>query len=331
MKNNKLVFVTGADGMLGAHICRELLQKGYEVKALVQANRNLNVLNGLSIEIIYGDILDFDFLLKKTKGCNFLIHCAASTSIWPRKSEIVKNVNLTGTLNVAKAVLENEIQRFIHIGTASSFGMGTIENPGNESCLFNSDKFHLDYIDSKFEAQNILINNYFLNKLPVVIINPTFMIGPFDSGPSSGKMLIELYKNKLPAYSAGGKNFVFTKDVAVAAVNAIKFGRLGECYIAGNKNLSYKQFLEIACKVSNKEFKLKKTPSLLLIGFGFINSIWARLRKKPPVLSYTMAKIATENQYYKADKAVKELLMPQTPIETAIKESLEWFKQNGYL
>ena len=189
----------------------------------------------------------------------------------------------------------------------------------------------MDYIDSKYLAQKLLIERHNETGLPVIIVNPTYMIGPFDSGPSSGKMIIGLYKNKFPGYSSGGKNFVYSADVAVAAVNALSMGRLGECYIAGNENLQYNEFFKKACEIRNKTFKLIKVPNFIILIVGILNSMKASLIGKPPGLSYKAARMAAIGQYYSSSKAQIELKMPQTPIEHALDNCLNWFELNGYL
>lgn len=330
---NKLrkVFVTGADGMLGSSICRELIRHGYLVKAMVLPNRNSKVLSGLNIEIIEGDILDKIFLEKEMKDCDSVIHAAALTNVWPRRSELVRSVNIEGTKNVMEAAEKNKIKRMVYIGSASSFNHGPKENPGDETTSFDGWKYGMDYIDSKYLAQKMLLEKYAKENFPVIIVNPTYMIGPFDSAPSSGKMLVELLSDKVPGYSAGGKNFVCSTDVATASVNALKLGRLGECYIIGNENLEYGEFFKKACAIWDKKFKLFKVPHFLIICFGLINSIVAHIARKPPNLSYAMARFAGLGQYYSSIKAQKELHILQTPIEKGIEQCVGWFESNGYL
>lgn len=327
----KRVFVTGADGMLGSSICRELLQQGFEVKALCFPTSKTGTLKGLPIEIVLGDVSDKDFLLHEMKGCQFVIHVAALMTLWPRRNDKMKFVNIQGTKNVMEAAQELKLERMIHIGTAASFANGSKENPGNENNSFVGGKFKMDYIDSKFQAQQILLENHKKTGFPVIILNPTFMIGPFDSGPSSGQMLIAIFKNTLKWYNQGGKNFVCSTDVAKAAVNAISKGTLGQCYITGNENLEYKEFFVKAFKQMNKPFKMKGVPNAVLLSAGFLSSILARITGKKPKLSYGIALLAKEDNYFSSAKAVKELDMPQTPIEIGIEQCLEWFKANKYL
>lgn len=331
MNKSGKVFVSGANGMLGASICRELIRQGYPVKAMILPNLNINVLDGLNIETVEGNILDKDFLQREMADCEFVIHAAALTTVWPRRSELVMKVNFEGTKNVMEVAEKLLMKRMVHIGSANSFGHGSKEKPGNETTSYIFGKYGLDYIKSKYLAQKMLLEKYLKDNFPIIIINPTYMIGPFDSGPSSGKMIIELLKDRLPGYSSGGKNFICSTDVATATVNALKHGKLGECYIVGNENLGYKEFFNKVCDLRNKKFKLIKVPSLLVLCIGLFNSLVARVTKKTPKLSYTMTRMASVGQYYSSEKARRELALPQTPIETGIELCIDWFESNGYI
>jgi dihydroflavonol-4-reductase len=325
------VFVTGADGMLGSSICRELLNQNYKVKAMCLPHSEAATLVGLPIEIVKGDILDKDYLLKAMIDCDLVINVAALTHVWPRRNEKVNEVNYVGAKNIMEVVETLKLKRMVHIGSASSFKHGSKTNPGDENCDFDGWNYKMDYIESKYLAQKMLLDKFKDSGFPVIIINPTFMIGPFDSGPSSGEMLIKFYNNCIPGYSGGGKNFVCSKDVATAAVNALKKGKNGNCYIAGNENLEYKEFLLKASKIMGKDFELKKIPQPLILFVGIVNSCIARITNKKPKLSYGIAKLAIISQYFSAKRAVTELDMPQTPIEEGIKQCVNWFQNNGYI
>ena len=254
MSENGRVLVTGADGMLGASVCRELIKQQYQVRAFILPNRKTNVIENIDIEIVTGDILDSSKLKEVMSGCDFVVNIAALTSVWPRASEKVMQVNFQGAINVMESAEKVGVKKLIHIGSANSFNHGTAKNPGNEKSNFDGWKYQMDYINSKYLAQQKLLQFHQSTNFPIVIINPTFMIGPFDSGPSSGKMILEVAQGKIPFYSAGGKNFVYSRDVAVAIVNAIKLGKAGECYIAGNENLSFKDFFRKIYTIKNKKF-----------------------------------------------------------------------------
>jgi dihydroflavonol-4-reductase len=223
------------------------------------------------------------------------------------------------------------LKRMVHIGTANSFAPGPLKNPGDENSPFNGWKYGMDYIESKYQAQEMLIKMHREAGFPVVIINPTFMIGPYDTGPSSGKLLVELLSGRLLGYPSGGRNVICSVDVARTAVNALTMGREGQCYIAGNENLSYEDLFRLVCEVCEVKFRLIKIPQLLVLAVGLINSALAKVTDKPPQLSFTMARMSAVEHYFSSQKAQNELDLPRTPIEIGIMEAVDWFKENGYL
>lgn len=325
------VLITGADGMLGSSICREALSQGYEVRVMVLPERTVSVLEGLDLTYCYGNLLDPESLYQAVDGCDYVINVAASTQMWPRRSEVIWKVNYHAVEHLVEACKRFNVKRFVQIGTANSFGHGSISEPGNELTPFNGGAYKMDYVDSKYKAQSYIIDQCKTGQISGVVINPTYMIGPFDSGPSSGKMLMALFMGSLPGYTSGIKNFVASKDVAVAAVNALTLGTSGSCYIAGNENLTFEQFLTKACAVRGIPFTLKKIPNFLIYGIGFFSSIVARISGKAPKLGYHLAKQATMQQCYSPQKAREELNMPATPIEEAIQSCITWWQENNYI
>ncbi len=332
VKSEKMkIFVTGADGLLGSNLVRKLLADKHEVAVFLQPDKSTNTLDGLPIEKHFGDILNIEDLNKSMATCDIAIHMAANTSIWPSRSEIVKKVNIEGTSNVVKAALTQKVKRLIYVGTANSFGFGPKENPGNETIPYRSTIYGLDYMDSKYEAQQLVLKAVKEENLPALILNPTFMLGAYDSKPGSGAMILAIYNKKVPGYSPGGKNYVYVNDVATAIVNAIDKGRIGECYILGNKNMNYKEaFTLMANTVGVKPPKIK-LPAFLAKTYGALSTAIAKTFGTTPTVSYNMAKIACDGHYFSVEKAVKELGLPQTSIEFAVKEAYDWFIENGYI
>ena len=325
------VLVTGADGFLGNNIVRELLHRQHAVRAFLWQESPVHTLDDLPVEKFYGDILQANDVLQAARGCDFIIHTAANTSIWPKRSKMTWQVNYDGTHNVLKAALQVQTKRLVAIGTANSFGSGTRSHPGNEETAFTAGKYGLDYIDSKFAAQKLILD-YVQNKgLEAIILNPTFMLGPYDTKPSSGALLLALYQQQVPGYTASGRNFIYVKDVAVAACNALTMGRSGHCYIMANENLSYKDFNQLVAKELNIKPPGVLIPKPLILLYGLISEAIALVSGKAPAVSYAVARISLDTNYYSAAKAVEELGLPQTPISTAIKEAFTWFKENGYL
>lgn len=328
----KKVLVTGADGLLGSNLVRELLSRNYKVRAFLLPNSPSKTLDGLDIERHEGNILHPEDLEKAMAGCTHLVHAAANTNIWPNRSEIIRKVNIEGTKNIAAAALKTGIKRMVYIGTANSFGFGPKENPGDETRPYESHIYGLDYQDSKYQAQQYLLQQVQEKQLPAIIINPTFMLGPYDSKPSAGAMVLAIYHQKVPGFAPGGKNYIYVKDVATAISNALDGkGRIGECYIAGHENLNFKEaFTRIANITGVKPPKISFPKSILKL-YGRFGSLMGNITGKAPTVSYPMTQISCDEHYFNPQKAVTELDMPQTGLDVAVKEAFEWFKENNYL
>jgi len=325
------VLLTGPDGILGNNLVRLLIESGYEVIAFVETGRRAKYLEGLQVEIVHGNILKPEDIEKASENCDVIIHAAAKTDTWPCKHSSYWDINVTGTRNVISAASKNRVKRLLHIGTANSFGPGSKANPGTEENPYEGKKYGLDYMCSKQAGQEEVLKEVSENDLDAVILNPTFMIGPYDSKPSSGAMIMAIYKGKAPGYPKGGRNFVYVKDVAKAIVNAISMGKKGECYILGNENLDYREIFGKIAKAVGVNPPKRSLPVFITLFYGRLMSFMGWLFRLYPAVNHPLAKISTEEHYYTSKKAVEQLHMPQTPIEFALEESVSWFRSNGYM
>lgn len=324
------IFVTGADGLLGSNLVRELLKRNYTVKVLSQKERHVKTLDGLNIEKTEGDLLDKESLRQGMIGCEMVIHAAASTSIWPSRNEFVNRVNIEGTRNIMDLALELKIQRLVYVGTANTFGFGTKENPGKEGNPYKGGKYGMDYMDSKYKAHFVVLDAV-KKGLNAVIVNPTFMLGPYDSAPSSGAMILAVYHQKVPGFAPGGRNYICVKDAATGVANALTMGRTGESYIIGNKNMNYREAFTLMANTLGVEPPKRMIPGIFIRIYGLIGSFYGTVFRKKPTVSYPMAAISCDEHYFTAAKAVEELKLPQSPVEEGIREAFEWFKENKYV
>ncbi len=324
------VLVTGAGGMLGSHIVDILLQNGYRVKVMLFPGSPANDLSGLPVECCYGDLRDANMCAEAVRGCQMVIHAAASISVWPTRSKITWDINLTGTQNLVQAAIHAGIQRFVHIGTASAFGPGDNGQVATEETLFRGNRYELDYVDSKYAAHQFVLKTAKEQGFPALIVCPTFMIGPNDVSLGTGQIIIAMCKRKLRFLSAGGKNFVYVQDVAQAAVNALHQGRTGEAYIAGHTNLSYKQYFGLVSAIIKAPPPRMLMPNWLVLTAGMLSSTLARLLRYRPMLNFAQAKVSLDKQFYSPAKAVAELGMPQTDIRVAIGAAFDWLRREKY-
>jgi dihydroflavonol-4-reductase len=326
------VLVTGSNGFLGSHVVKFLLEAGYTVRAFILKGTSQANLEGLTYETFEGDLLNPSNLEAALETCDYVIHTAAVTDVWPTKNPLSWRINYELVKQLSAAVRKKSIKKLIHVGTANSFGFGSKTQPGNENTAFNSGKYGLDYINSKKAAQNFLLAEAkAASPLPVVIINPTFMIGENDSKPGPGEMIISVIKGKVPGYAAGGRCFAAVKDVARACVAALDKGQIGQCYITGGTNLNYREFFTLVSKMTNVKPPKRKIPTSIAVIFAAMIQFIAKLRKRKPLLTVSMAKISGDGHYYSSLKAINELGYTQTSIEICLKEAIDWYQSHGYI
>jgi dihydroflavonol-4-reductase len=326
-----MILVTGANGFLGRNVIDELHGRGYRIRAFVGPDGIPCNMDGKVAEILQGDILDGTAVHQAAEGCDAVIHAAAVTTIWPRRNALQRKINIGGTANVLEAVRKAKVGRMVYVGSATSFGCGSKEDPGDETREYTLGSFGLDYFDSKYEAQTRVLQAAGRGDVPAVVVNPTYMFGPYDSKPGSGTLILGIYHQKLPGGGTGGRNYASVKDVAVGIVNALEKGNAGECYILGNENLSYSELYAKISAVTGKPAARLTIPVWLGKTAGLAGSIYGRVFNVLPALTYVLVQLGLSEHYYTARKAVRVLEMPQTPIETAIDEALGWFRDNGYL
>lgn len=322
------ILITGATGLLGSNLVRLLLERGYEVGVFIHIRSYTKTLQGLPISRYFGDILDPESLENAVKHHDVVIHAAAITEYWPSRSSKIREVNIEGTRNVIDVVKKCNIKRLIYIGSGSSYNA-----PGNYSgkLPFAGSRYGLDYIDSKYIALQLVLDAANNEGLPALAILPTFMIGPYDSLPSSGKLVLALSKRKFKFYTGGGRNFIHVRDVATAIANSIDKGIIGKYYVAGHENLTYKSFFKKATTVLGIPAPAIQLSDKMVKFVGFLGSVKGNLMGSKPLLSYPTAKIACDKLYVNCKDAIEELDMPQTPIENAVSECYNWLTVNEHL
>ena len=328
----KKVLVTGADGLLGSNLTRELLAQGYAVRAFVQPGSTSPTLDGLDIEVIHGDITKPTQVAQAVEGAEYVIHCAAITDL-RADPKLVWDVNLRGTGHIVDACLLNDVvvERLLFVGSASSHQFGPLENPGTEANAFPRAHEGVHYMESKLAAVQLVKKAVEERGLDAVILAPTFMLGELDHRPSSGELIARFAEMGLRFVSPGGRNFVYVGDVAKAIVSAIQLGQKGECYLLGGENLTYKQFFTAVAKATQTAPPVGTLPKVVIRGSGLLGSGYERISGRRAPLNRVLARLACTGSYYSADRARTELNMPRTPIPAAIEASVSSLRQFGHM
>ena len=326
------VLVTGANGFLGRHLVAELRRRGQPVRALLRPGTPAPFdAADAGISCQFADITEAAQVIGAAEGCAAIIHAAALAQVNPARNSAVWATNLGGTEAVLREARRADVGRLVYVGTANVFGFGTRQNPGDETHPYAGRRYGLDYMDSKHDATKLVLRAATQQHMPAVLVHPTFMLGPNDAKPTSNALLLELYRGRLPGYPPGGKNYVHVRDVATATVNALTMGRVGESYILGHENLSYRDAFARLARVLGVAAPRWPLPAGLAYLYGQLCDVKARLTGQPAQLNAAMAAVANDGHYFSPAKARAELALPQTSIDEAAAEALAWFQANNYV
>jgi dihydroflavonol-4-reductase len=324
--------VTGGTGFIGANIVRELLKQGFDVRVLLRKDSNRRNIEGLAVEVYQGDLRDSLSLDKALDGCDVLFHAAASYALWSANPEAVYESNVKGTENILKAALRKNIKKVVYTSTESTIGIPNHEIPGNEKNTSLPEELSGDYKKSKLMAEKLALQMCRDEGLPLVVVNPTLPIGAYDIKPTpTGQLIVDFLNHKMPAYVDSGLNAVDVRDVARGHVLAYEKGRIGERYILGNKNVTFREILVMLEGITGIKAPTVKFPFWFALGAAYIDEfISGKVLKKHPRVPMAGVKTARKLRYFDCSRAVIELGMPQTPVETALETAVNWFRENGY-
>lgn len=322
------VFVTGANGLLATNTIVALLSRGYHVKGFLRDRNKFLLPAHERMELAVGDITDPESLDRAIPGCDFVIHCAATTDQRLLRWDDYYRINVQGTENVIQAAIKHHVKKMVYVGTANVFGYGTLEAPGNETLPIRKPFVDTWYTQSKLLGQQRTLEA--AEKIQVTIANPSFLIGPYDSKPTSGAIIRVGYGKKLVFYPPGGKNFVNAADAANGLVDALEKGIHREAYILTGDNLTYRAFFGKLRTQSGRRALLIRVPAILLLAAGYVGDLLRWFGVRTPLSSLNM-KILCASSYYSNNKANTQLGSVFRPIDKGMADAIAWFKANGLL
>src|SRR5215217_5702622 len=254
--------VTGGTGFVGLHLVRELARRGDDLRLLVRGGSNTEPLNGVEWERATGDVTDRDSVRKALQGVERVFHVAGTTSMRTRDRIRVFQVNVEGTRNVLEEALHAGVQRAVLTSSSSAVGAAKPGETIDEEHPFTVGRLGIAYINSKHEAELVSMRAA-AKGLPVVIVNPSFVLGPDDPNPSgtSNALVRRLLLRRIPGYLDGAINIVDVRDVATGHLLAAERGRTGERYLLTGRNFKLQRLFADLSRIAGVP-----TPPLRLNG-----------------------------------------------------------------
>ena len=302
------VLVTGGTGFIGAYIIKELVDKGYHVRAIRRSNKlpffiSPGILN--KVEWVNGDVLDVISLNEAMQDVDAVIHSAAVVSFHKKERAQMYNTNVDGTANVVNLSLENGIKKLVHISSISALGRTSTGEKVDEEKKWLNSKLNSHYGISKNKAE-MEVWRGMGEGLDAVIINPSTVLGFGNWHDSSCAIFKNSYKG-FPWYTKGVNGFVAVEDVAKIAVLLMESNITEERFIINHENWEFRKLFDvIADGFRKKHPKWEATPFLSSIAWR-VEKIKSFLKNAKPLLTKETARIALSKTYWQNDKILKTL------------------------
>jgi dihydroflavonol-4-reductase len=323
--------VTGGSGFVGSHVVRALLAKGRSVRCLVRAESRRDNLDGLEVEIVVGDLTDPASLARALAGVHTLYHVAADYRLWAKDPQELYRANAGGTESILAAAAKAGVARVVYTSSVAALGLNDDGSPGDETTPVVRDRIIGHYKKSKYDAERVAAA-WAEKGLPVVNVNPSTPVGERDIKPTpTGQLIVDFLNRKMPAYVDTGLNLVDVRDVAAGHLAAAEKGRPGERYILGNRDMTLKEILDALARLTGLPAPRVRLPHWIPISVAAVSTAWSGVTGVAPGISLESVRMSTHRMFFDAGKAVRELGLPQTPVDEPLGRAVAWFREKGYV
>jgi dihydroflavonol-4-reductase len=322
--------VSGATGFIGSAVVRRLLAAKRPVRALVEPRADMRNLEGLELQVVPVDVCDHEGMVQALEGCQTHFHLAAIYRIWLPDPAPIYRVNVEGTMAALLAAQSAGVQRIVYTSSIAAVGLRDDAQPSDETVPFNLHSIANDYMLTKHLSERIALR-FAEAGAPIVVVNPAFPFGERDVAPTpTGKMILSVLRGEVPATAPGGFCAVDVDDVAAAHLAAETRGRIGERYILGNHNVTFRDFVELVCDVAGTKPPRVELPRQIGTSLAWAMEHWdTRIRRTEPRVTLKSAQYVQRRVWFDTTKARRELGLPETPLATSIERAVRYYRESG--
>ncbi|MFQ5662436.1 MAG: SDR family oxidoreductase [Terriglobia bacterium] len=326
------VLVTGGTGFLGANLVHHLVARGHAVRVLKRPRTPPTLLAGLPVEVVEGDLTDFDSLLAASRGVEGIYHVAGLVSYWRPKRARLFRVNVGGTRNVVEAAQRNGVRRVVHTSSIAAIGYPAERGgrPGDEDTPWNWGPHDIGYATSKHLGEQEALKAT-ARGLEVVVVNPALIFGPRDTSWNAGRMFKLVQEHSTVRGLEGATTTCDVDDVCVGHIAAMERGRSGRRYILGGEHRRYVELFRLVGEVMGKPVRIQAVPYWVAALAAWGSYGVSRLTRREPSLTPELLHMGRYNRCYSSERAIRELGYPQTPLPQTLEKTYRWYVEHGYL
>lgn len=333
--SNTMYLVTGAAGFLGGTICRQLVERGEKVRAFVLPNDRAMKFVPKEAEIVEGDLCDMESLQRffaVPEGTETIVlHIASIVTVNPDYNQKVMDVNVGGTKNIINLCLEHkECKKLVYCSSTGAIPELPKGQKIKEVTHFDAEKVVGCYSQSKALATQAVLDAVRQRGLHACVVHPSGILGPEDFAVGeTTKTVIDIINGEMPMGIAGSFNLCDVRDLAQGTILAADKGKDGNCYILGNKEVSFKAFTKLLMEESGCK------PIRCFLPIKVANFLADMLEKqakkkgtKPLMTTFSVYNLARNNEF-DCTKAQRELGYKTRSYKETIRDEVKWLKETG--
>lgn len=335
-----IYLVTGAAGFLGSHVCDQLLARGNRIRALVLPGDRAAQYIPEAVEIVEGNLCDMpsleNFFTLPKGSSSVVIHCASMVTTNADFDQRLMDVNVGGTRNMIQQCLRHpECKKMVYVSSTGAIPELPKGTPIRETDRFTPIDPNLQvgcYSQTKAIATQAVLDACREKGLKACVVHPSGILGPKDHaiGETTGTV-IKIMNGKMPVGMGGSFNLCDVRDLACGCVAAADKGRIGECYILANKEVTLKEMCRMLHDASGCRMPKFYVPISMAYKLAALMEKKAKKTgEKPLMTNFAVYNLARNNQF-DSSKAERELGYHTRSYEETLRDEASWLMKEGYI
>ncbi|MBD3334594.1 MAG: NAD-dependent epimerase/dehydratase family protein [Candidatus Eisenbacteria bacterium] len=346
------VLLLGGTGLIGAHVARSLQKRGAQLRVLIRRRSRCDLLEDLSgVEYVTGDLHAPSSLEAAMSGCQMVIHAAAP---YPTRAtgaakqirraersmhnvlEAARRFALPKTLPppLGAGPPPEGMARLVYVSSPTTIAPPPAAESGkraaNEDDVYDTPPNGAPYFIIKEQMERQARAAARDHRLPVVIVNPTLVVGAYDAKPTTGQFIIAVARRRMPFLLEGNVNVVPGHDVGEGVVLAGLYGIPGQRYILGGENMTVADLTRRIAMATGVQPPTRTIPMPVAQAVSWLTEGLALFTpQRPPLFPMNALQMLRRSQPLDTSRAVQELGWRKTPVDDAILRAVEWLRNEG--
>jgi len=326
-------FVTGATGLLGNNLVRQIHARGDDIVGLVRSKEKAQRLLGdIAADWVVGDVRAPEGFASALKGCDAVFHTAAYFREYFQPGDhqkALEETNVEATLGLMRLADARGVRSFVHTSSSGTIGLKSDGSPGDEDSPPSPFAFENLYMKSKVEGDAKIRAFVPEHSMAVIEILPGWMWGPGDAGPTSaGRLALDFLARKLPGVPPGEIEVVDARDVATTMIVAAERATHGARYLVAGRRMTLSEIFAALQQASGVPAPRLRIPYAAAMAVAVVSEAWSRLTGKPATVTRMGIRTINAQQRVTSQRAERDLGATFRPFSETAAAVVEWYRGN---